>query len=685
MIEDVKNKVEELRMELEQANFNYYVLQAPTITDIEYDKKFRELQKLEEDYPEFQSENSPTQKVGGVSDNLFAKVQHEKPMLSINNAFEDDEIFDFDTRAKKDLVQGDIEYAVEPKFDGLALSIIYENGILKTAVTRGDGFVGEDVTANVKTIKEIPWDIRKSFGSFDEVPKRLEVRGEVFMSHKSFEDINKQSALKGEKQYVNPRNAASGSLRNLDPSVTAKRNLSFFTYALGKCEGFQTPKGHYETLQQLKEIGFPVCELAKKVQGSSGLLEYYNSIGSQRDSLPFDIDGVVYKVNDYKLQEEWGFLNRAPRWAKAHKFPPQEVLTKLIDIDVQVGRTGAITPVARLEPVFVGGVTVSNATLHNLDEIERKDIRIGDMVIVRRAGDVIPEVAMVDFKRRNENAVRKFAMPSACPSCGSPVIKEDDKAIYRCSGGLVCSSQLKHSLIHFTSRLAMNIESMGDVVVEQCVEKGYLKNIADFYKINKEQLLTLPLFKEKKANNILENIEKSKEDIQLNKFLYSLGIREVGESTAKSLAKEFGSLNEFVNATEEKLLSIKDVGPVATKSILQFLQAEGNLEIIRDLASMGVYPKDFAKKSTGVEGVSLEGKTFVITGSLSKPREEFKELIEALGGKVSGSVSAKTNFLLCGDEAGSKLTKAQELGVSVLSEDDFNQILNPDIKAKNKI
>lgn len=675
--EQIKSKVEEITHILEKANFDYYVLQSPTLTDQEYDKNFKELKEIEENYPEFDSPDSPTRKVGGIVENSFASVTHVKPLLSIGNAFETEDIDKFCNNAVKDLslsADTEVEYSAEPKFDGLALSIIYKDGLLFQAATRGDGATGEDVTENVKTIKDIPWNIKSYFTSKGlPVPPRIEVRGEVFMSHKVFEDLNKQAELKNEKKYVNPRNAASGSLRNLDPKVTASRKLSFFTYALGYCEKFHTPDNHYDTLQLLKDIGFPVSDLAIKVVGKQGLLDYYKDIGIKRDTLPFDIDGVVYKVNDYGLQQEWGFLNREPKWAKAHKFPAQEAFTELLSIDIQVGRTGAMTPVARLKPVFVGGVTVSNATLHNIDEINRKDIRIGDIVAVRRAGDVIPEVAFVALDKRKDTIVyQKFSMPSICPCCGSNVLKEADKAIYRCSGGLVCSAQVKFSLIHFTSRLAMNIEACGEKFVEQALEKGILNDITDFFKVTKEQLLTLPLFGEKKAQNVLENVEAAKQGIELNRFIYSLGIKEVGESTAKLLAKKFLSMENFMNATEDDLLSVKDVGPVVTKSILLFVNDARNIKLLNELDKLGVWPNPIIVTANQT---LFEGKTFVITGTLTQGREEFKKIIEDLGGKISGSVSKKTTYLICGDAAGSKLDDAKKHGVTVLDEEAFNVLL----------
>ena len=670
MKNSIQLKMLDLEKILEKANFDYYVAESPTLTDQEYDKFFKELQFLEKEHPEYSNPNSPTKKVGGYAENSFAAIVHEKPMLSIGNAFETEDVDKFCSDAQKDLIQKEIEYSVEPKFDGLALSIIYKDGFIHKAATRGDGTTGEDVTENAKTIQNVPWDIRAYFIENElPIPKRLEVRGEVIMTHKSFKEINDNALKNGGKTYVNPRNAASGSLRNLDPKVTAKRKLSFYTYGLGVCEDFKEENNHYDTLMLLKKIGFPVSDLIKKVIGKEELLKYFNDIGKKRDQLPFDIDGVVYKVNSYELQEKWGFLNREPKWAKAHKFPAQEVLTELLDIDIQVGRTGALTPVARLKPVFVGGVTVSNATLHNIDEINRKDIKIGDFVAVRRAGDVIPEVAFVaKDKRIVGKEYKKFSMPTTCPVCNSAVLKEEDKAIYRCSGGLVCSAQKKFGLVHFTSRLAMNIEALGEKVVELCVENNLVNDITDFYKLTKNQLLTLPLFAEKKAQNVLDNIEFSKKNIDLNRFIYALGIKEVGESTSKLLAKKFQTLENFMNATEEELLSIKDVGPVATKSILTFLNDNRNIKILNELGKLGVWPQAMLVNTSEL---IFQDKSFVITGTLTKPREYFKKVIEEMGGKVSSSVSKKTNYLLCGENAGSKLEEAAKHNVKVLSEQDF--------------
>ncbi len=669
----ILDTINNLRGILEKANFEYYVLSEPTLTDQEYDKYFHQLKKLEDDNPQYITDTSPTRKVGGYAENSFNKIKHVKPMLSIGNAFEKEDI----TKFEKDIISSpdskNVEYSCELKFDGLAMSLVYIRGKLMQGVTRGDGFTGEDVTENIKTIKTIPWDITDSFKNLGlPVPERLEVRGEVFMTHKSFKELNERQASLNEKQYVNPRNAASGTLRNLDPKITASRKLSFFTYALGACDEFDTPPTHFETIQLLKKVGFPVCEVMEIAKSSDDLLKFYKKIGELRDSLPFDIDGVVYKVNSYEMQENLGFLNREPKWAKAHKFPAQEVFTKLLGIDVQVGRTGKLTPVARLDPVFVGGVTVSNATLHNEDEVLRKDIMIGDIVAVRRAGDVIPEVAFVAKDKRSAQGVyKKFVMPKTCPVCQSAVVKEDDKSNHMCTGGLVCKAQLQFSLVHYTSRLAMNIESLGEKVITQLVEAQIVNDVTDFYKLTKAQLLTLPLFGDKKANNILTNIEESKKDIPLHKFLYSLGIKEVGESTAKILANHFLTIENIMSVSIDDLLSIKDIGPVAAKSIVTFMNNPKNIAILNDLKAMNVWPLEVEKSNDYFKDL-----TFVITGTLSQDRNVFKSIIESNGGKASGSVSKKTSYLLAGENAGSKKDDAQKLGVTILSEEDFYQLLN---------
>lgn len=677
-----QNRIKELSAEILEADYKYYVMSDPIMTDDEYNKKFNELTALETQYPELLLPTSPTQKVGGYADNSFAKVEHAKPMLSIKDAFEDEDVEKYYTRALKELGENKIKFSAELKFDGLACSLVYQHGVLEKAVTRGDGFVGEDVTQNVKTIKDIPWDIRAYFKTKNlPIPDTLEVRGEVFMTHKAFKEINEECVKNNEKTYVNPRNAASGSLRLLDPKTTAKRKLSFFAYALGVCENYQNQDNHFADMTQLGEMGFPINTQRALVSSQEELMNYFNKIGKLRDTLPFDIDGVVYKVNDYALQEKWGFLNRNPRWALAHKYPAQEVSTLVLGIDIQVGRTGALTPVARLQPVFVGGVTVSNATLHNMDEINKKDIRIGDEVIIRRAGDVIPEVVAV-LKHKRENfdpekdtgKYQRFVMPSTCPSCQSLVIKEEDKAVYRCSGQDVCGEQIKNSLIHFSSRLAMNIENMGDEIIAACFEKNYLRSLSDFYTLTKEQLLTLPLVKEKKAQNALTSIEASRQKVELHKFIYSMGIREVGESTSKNLSKHFRSIEALSQASYEEILSVKDVGPIGAKSVLAFFSSPEKQKLLEAFKSFNVWPEPLPEIKNDNLHENFIGKTFVITGSLSQSREFFKTKIESLGGTVASSVSKNTHYLVYGEDAGSKLTKARLLAVKDLDEEAFNAL-----------
>jgi len=676
---EIQDKITLLTKQIEEANFNYYVRESPTLTDQEYDKVFDELKKLEEAYPQYIGKNSPTQKVGGLASNSFNTVVHQKPMLSIGNAFDSKDIEKFNKNVFNDLSIKEVEYVAELKFDGLAVSIVYEKGYLKQAATRGDGVNGEDVTENIKTIQDIPLNIVSYFKSNNiATPDRLEIRGEVYMRHEVFNEINKTAIKEGRKTLVNPRNAASGALRNLNPRITAQRKLSFFTYGLGVCEGFDVPRTHFETMTLLKQIGFPVNEKIKICKTHSELLGFYGLIQKERDDLPFDIDGVVYKLNNYGMQEKMGFLNREPKWAKAHKFPAQEVFTEVLDIEIQVGRTGSLTPVARLRPVFVGGATVSNATLHNIKEIERKGILIGDTVAVRRAGDVIPEVAFVAHdKRLRDGIYKKFKMPQVCPVCNSAVIKEDEGIVHRCSGGLICAAQVKFALIHYASKLALNIELMGEKVIEQCVDRGFLTNITDFYKISKNDLLSLPFFAEKKAQNILTSIQNSIMDIELNRFIYGLGIREVGEATAKNLARKYQTLENFMNTNIDELLAIKDVGPVAAKNIITFISDVRNIKIIHELSSLGVWPKPIV---TSFVGSSLKEQTFVITGTLSKPRDEYKKIIEDLGGKISSGVSKKTSYLLCGADAGSKFEDAKKHNVCILNEEDFLNLLQVDGK-----
>ncbi|WP_427309780.1 NAD-dependent DNA ligase LigA [Cupriavidus sp. H39] len=662
-----------LRDELDRHNYQYYVLDAPTVPDSEYDALFSELQALELEHPELQTPDSPTQRVGGEPLSAFDSVRHRVPMLSLNNAFADEDVLNFDRRcaqglgrsapaaAEADLFSAAdaVEYACELKFDGLAMSLRYEDGRLVQAATRGDGETGEDVTVNVRTIKAIPLKLR------GQAPAVLEVRGEVFMFRRDFDKLNARQAEAGEKTFVNPRNAAAGSLRQLDPRITAKRPLSFFAYGLGELQGVDRPPTHGAMLDGFAALGLPVCKDRAVVKGAQGLLDFYRDIGKRRDDLPYDIDGVVYKVNALAEQERLGFVSRAPRFALAHKFPAQEMTTVVEDIEVQVGRTGAITPVARLKPVFVGGVTVTNATLHNEDEIRRKDVHIGDTVIVRRAGDVIPEVVAVVTERRPADA-RAFVMPTACPVCGSHIEKLEDEAIARCTGGLICAAQRKQSLLHFAQRRAMDIEGLGDKLVEQLVDHGIVRTPADLYKLGVAKLAALERMADKSAANLVAAIDKSRATT-MNRFIFALGIRHVGEATAKDLAKHFGKLDALMAADEAALLEVNDVGPVVAQSIANFLAEPHNVEVIEQLRAAGVHWAE--SEPLARAPAPLSGKTFVLTGTLpTLSREDAKELLEAAGAKVAGSVSKKTDYVVAGAEAGSKLDKAEALGVPVLDE-----------------
>jgi len=645
----------------------YYVEDSPVIPDVEYDKLYRELVDIEVIHPEWITPDSPTQRVGGQASNSFTEVVHGVPMLSLNNALEDNEAIAFDRRCRESLQIAEVEYSCELKFDGLAISLLYENGLLTRAATRGDGAVGEDVTANVRTIKAIPLKLHGKI-----IPDLVEIRGEVFMKHEDFYRLNQASLENGEKTFANPRNAAAGSLRQLNPEITSRRPLSFFAYGLGMVQPDQwTPATHGELLDNFLHLGLPVCSDRAVVRGYDGLINFYRYIESKRDQLPYDIDGVVYKVNLISQQKKLGYVSRAPRFAIAHKFAAQEALTKVIDIDVQVGRTGAITPVARLEPVQVGGVTVTNATLHNEDEIRRKDVRIGDVVSVRRAGDVIPEVVSV-IKDRRQSTLAEFKMPNACPVCGSHIEKIEGEAVARCSGGLFCPAQRKQALIHFASRRAMNIEGLGDKLVDQLVDANIVRNPADLYKLGFMALVNLERMGEKSARNLIEAIEVSK-GTTLARLIFALGIRHVGESTAKDLAKSFGSMHKLMDADRESLLSVRDVGPVVAESILSFMSESHNREVIEQLLAQGIAPAvDSVNKSN-----HLEGKTFVLTGTLPNlSRDEAKTLLEQAGAKVAGSVSIKTNYVVAGSDAGSKLEKALELGIQVLDEDGLKQLLH---------
>jgi DNA ligase (NAD+) len=665
-----------LRTELARHAHAYYVLDNPSVPDAEYDRLFRELQAIEAAHPELISPDSPTQRVGGRPLDGFETVTHAVPMLSLNNAFTEEDLTAFDRRCREGLelpvVAEPVAYATEPKFDGLAITLIYQDGVFVQGATRGDGASGEDVSQNLRTVRSIPLRLRG-----ENVPSLLEVRGEVLMFRQAFEDLNKRQAARGEKTFANPRNAAAGSLRQLDSRITAERSLRFFAYSVVRAEGGQACASHSETMSWLRELGFPVSDLRDVVYGAEGLWAYYQKIGAQRDSLPFDIDGVVYKVDQKILQDRLGFVSRAPRWAIAHKYPAQEELTELLDIEVQVGRTGAITPVARLKPVFVGGVTVTNATLHNEDELRRKGLRIGDTVIVRRAGDVIPEVVGPVLDRRT-GSEREFVMPLVCPVCGSHIVRAEDEAVARCSGGLYCPAQRKQALLHFAQRRAMDIEGLGDKLVDQLVDTDRVKTPADLYALNIGALLGMERMAEKSALNLLEAIEKSR-STTLARFIFGLGIRNVGESTAKDLARHFGTLDALLSADLEQLQQVPDVGPVVAASLRQFLAEEHNRAVVEQLRKAGVHWSEHAPAAAdeaAAPGGAVVGKTFVLTGTLpTMARDAAAALIEAGGGKVSGSVSKKTDYVVAGEEAGSKLVKANQLGVAVLDEEGLLVLL----------
>ncbi len=660
MVQNVEQRVLLLRQLIARYDYEYYAQDAPSVPDSEYDKLYRELQNLEIAHPNLITPDSPTQRVSGTAANAFNSITHRQAMLSLNNVFEDDELETFDRRIQEALGLKQIEYAVEPKFDGLAITLTYENGVFTKGATRGDGYTGEDVTHNLRTLRAIPMRLHG-----EKSPKLLEVRGEVLMFKHDFEKLNIAQAAKGEKLFANPRNAAAGSLRQLDAKTTATRPLSFFAYGLGAADGVPALASHSAAMDYLASLHFPVASERKVVIGLAGLLNYYKNIGAVRDKLPFDIDGVVYKVNQFNQQNELGFVSRAPRWAIAHKFPAQEALTVIEDITVQVGRTGAITPVARLAPILVGGVTVTNATLHNEDEVRRKDVHIGDTVSIRRAGDVIPEVVNVVLERRPVKA-RRFEMPTSCPECGSHILKQADEAVARCTGGLFCPAQRKQAIIHYASRRAMDIEGLGDKLADQLVEANLVHTLADIYQLDLNTLSNLERMATKSAQNILDALHNSKATT-LARFIYALGMRNVGESTSKDLAKYFGNLPALMNASVEDLLQVNDVGPVVAESITNFLGELHNQDVIQKLLVAGItWPEtDGKQQATG----PLVGKTFVLTGTLPNlSRDEVKEKIEAAGGKVSGTVSKKTDFVVAGVEAGSKLDKALELGLVILDE-----------------
>lgn len=662
----------ELRAQLDRHNYQYHVLDAPEVSDAEYDRLLLELKALEAQHPDLATPDSPTQRVGATPVGELGEVVHTTPMLSLENAFADEDLINFDRRVRERLDDVEtVEYAAEPKLDGLAVSFRYESGLLVQAATRGDGMRGEDVTHNVRTIKSVPVRLRGS------PPPLLEVRGEVFMLIAGFKAMNERALAAGEKVFVNPRNAAAGSLRQLDPRLTASRPLDVFFYGVGETDGWKLPSRHSESLQQLREWGFRISPLLRVVEGAAGCLEYYRDIGAQRAKLKYEIDGVVYKVNRFAQQRDLGFVARAPRWAIAHKFPAHEENTTVRGVEFQVGRTGALTPVARLEPVFVGGVTVSNATLHNMDEVRRKDVRIGDTVVVRRAGDVIPEIVKVIVEKRPDSAA-VVELPAQCPVCGSDVEQAEGEAVARCSGGLVCAAQRKEALRHFASRRALDIEGLGSKIIDQLVDRPddgtRVHTPADLYRLTLAQLASLERMAEKSAANLLEALERSKATT-LARFLYALGIRDVGEATAAALAAHFGSLEALLEASEEMIQEVPDVGPIVAAHVWHFFQQAQNRSVIDELRQQGIHWPVQARRTAAAAG-ALSGKTFVLTGTLeTMSRDQASDRITALGGKVSGSVSKKTSYVVAGAEAGSKLKKAQELGVEVLDEQGLLELL----------
>ncbi len=665
--EQVRDRIAQLRDDINHHNYRYYILDDPEITDSEYDRLLRELQDLEQHYPDLITPDSPTQRVGAAPLESFSEVKHRIPMLSLGNAFNNEEVLDFDRRARERLDVEVIDYAVEPKLDGLAISLRYENGVLLQAGTRGDGTTGEDVTLNVRTIDTIPLRLVG-----DDYPQVLEVRGEIIMNKAGFEKLNRQRREQGEKEFVNPRNAAAGSLRQLDPRITAARPLSFFSYGVGEVLGGRLEDRHSAIIKQLQGWGLRINPESKVVKGVQGCLDYYQQIQEKRDSLPYEIDGVVFKVDSIAQQERLGFVARAPRWAIARKFPAQEEMTVVEAIDVQVGRTGALTPVARLQPVFVGGVTVSNATLHNQDEIDRLDVRVGDTVIVRRAGDVIPQIVSV-VRSRRQGRPRKFKMPTHCPVCGSATERIEGEAKTFCTGGLYCEAQRKEMIKHFASRRALDIEGLGEKLVEQLVDAELVRDPADLYSLNEAQLSGLERMAEKSAQNILAALEKSKQTT-LARFIYALGIHNVGETTAQTLAQHFATLEQLMTADEESLQAVPDVGPIVAHSIVTFFAQPHNREVIDKLLAAGLHWPEVEIKSE--DALPLKGKTFVLTGTLTQmSRHDAKAALQALGAKVSGSVSKKTDYVVVGENPGSKATKAEQLGIEILSESELLSLL----------
>ncbi|MEJ6497066.1 NAD-dependent DNA ligase LigA [Pseudoalteromonas lipolytica] len=669
MSSPIFEQISQLRAQLEEHNHNYYVLDAPSIPDAEYDRLMRELSALEQANPEFQSPDSPSQKVGGAALDKFEQVTHQVPMLSLDNAFSEEEFAAFNRRIKERVMDNkELTFCCEPKLDGLAVSIIYRDGVLVQAATRGDGMVGENITQNVKTIRNVPLKLRG-----DDFPAELEVRGEVFMDSAGFAKLNSEAEKRGDKVFVNPRNAAAGSLRQLDSKVTAKRPLMFYAYSTGLVADGQLPEDHYQQLAKLTDWGLPLCPETKLVEGQQAALDYYQDILTRRSSLAYEIDGVVIKVNDKKHQERLGFVARAPRWAIAFKFPAQEEITQLLDVEFQVGRTGAITPVARLEPVFVGGVTVSNATLHNGDEIARLGVKIGDTVIIRRAGDVIPQITQVVLERRPDDA-KDIEFPATCPICDSHVERIEGEAVARCTGGLVCQAQRKQAIKHFASRKALDVDGLGDKIVDQLVDRELIKTPADLFILKQGHFESLERMGPKSAKNLVNALQDAKRTT-LAKFLYSLGIREVGEATAQNLANHFLTLEKITQASVDALTEVSDVGEIVAKHVRGFFSEEHNMAVVNALVEQGIHWPELTAPSADAQ--PLAGLTYVLTGTLSElNRNDAKARLQALGAKVSGSVSAKTDALIAGEKAGSKLTKAQDLGIDVLTEADLIALLS---------
>ncbi len=660
----------DLIQQLNDYSYAYHVKDEPIVPDAVYDRDYCQLQSIEAEHPEWIQEDSPTQRVGEKPDSGFANVAHTVPMLSLDNAFDNESLSDFDQRIRKLLNTDHVTYCCEPKLDGLAISLRYENGRLVRGVTRGDGLSGEDITSNIKTIYSVPLKLRTQTP-----PAVLEVRGEIYMPKEGFEKLNALAVEQGEKTFVNPRNAAAGSLRQLDPKITATRPLVMCAYSIGYVEGWDQPKSHYEGLLKLSEWGFRTNDLMATAEGAQGCIDYYEMLNEKRANLSYDIDGIVYKVDQIALQNQLGFIARAPRWAIARKFPAQEEMTRVLGVDFQVGRTGAITPVARLEPVFVGGVTVSNATLHNKDEIARLGVKVNDFVIVHRAGDVIPKVVQVVLDKRPDD-VTDVIFPEACPVCGSDLEQVEGEAIIRCTGGLVCGAQLKESLKHFVSRKAMDVDGLGDKLIEQLVDQELVKTPVDIFTLveKKDTLLSMERMGQKSVEKLLASIETAK-NTQFNRFIYSLGIREVGEATARALTSYFTELDDLMAADQETLVEVEDVGPIVAQHVRLFFDQELNRDTIKGLLAAGVVWEK--KQQVSADELPLSGKTYVVTGSLSQfSRDQVKDKLQSLGAKVSGSVSAKTDCLVAGEKAGSKLTKAQSLNVPVIDEAGVIALLN---------